>query len=176
MDRVLAMLVDDVGYRRDHHDDLNWDPGVLVEEHHDGLVFDRDGVRLVAAPSDHRPVAPTTAYRIEHDGHAVVIAGDTVPCAGLDAVCAGADVYVQTVIKPDLVRAIPSARIQDIHDYHSTVAQAGETAARAGVRTLVLTHPVPAPFPGTEPEWIAEAAAHFDGEIVLAADLDVIET
>jgi ribonuclease Z len=176
VDRVLTMLTDDIGYRREHHDDLNWDPGVLVEEVHDGLVFDRDGVRLVAAPSDHRPVAPTTAYRIEHDTHAVVIAGDTVPCAGLDALCAGADVYVQTVIKPDLVRAIPSARIQDIHDYHSTVAQAGETAARGGVRTLVLTHPVPAPFPGSEPEWIAEAAAHFDGEILFASDLTTLET
>jgi ribonuclease Z len=176
VDRVLAMLADDIRYRRDHHADLDWDPGVLVEEAHDGLVFDRDGVRLVAAPSDHRPVTPTTAYRVEHEGAAVVIAGDTVPCAALDALCTGADVYVQTVIRPDLVRAIPSARIQDIHDYHSTVAQAGETAARAGVRTLVLTHPVPAPFPGTEAEWVAEAAAHFDGEILLAADLTVVET
>jgi ribonuclease Z len=176
VERVLAMLVDDIRYRRDHHADLAWDPRVLVEEVHDGLVFDRDGVRLIAAPSDHRPVAPTTAYRVEHEGHSVLIAGDTVPCAGLDRLAQGADVYVQTVIKPDLVRAIPSARIQDIHDYHSTIAQAGETAARAGVRTLVLTHPVPAPFPGSESDWIAEAAEHFDGEVILASDLTVVET
>ena len=83
---------------------------------------------------------------------------------------------MQTVIRPELVRAIPSARIQDIHDYHSTIEQAAQTAARAGVRTLVLTHPVPAPFPGTEPEWVAEGAAHFDGEIILAVDLTVVET
>ncbi|MGZ4676326.1 MAG: MBL fold metallo-hydrolase [Acidimicrobiia bacterium] len=175
VDRVLTMLTDDIGYRRAHHADLDWDPAVVVTEAHDGAVLDEQGVRLTAAPSDHRPVAPTTAYRIDHDGAAVVIAGDTVPCPGLDALCAGADVYVQTVIRPDLVRAIPSPRLQDIHDYHSTLAQAGETAARAGVRTLVLTHPVPAPFPGTEPEWIAEAAPHFDGEIVLAEDLTVVE-
>ena len=37
--------------------------------------------------------------------------------------------------------------------------------------TLVLTHPVPAPQPGTEPEWIALASAHFDGTVVLARDL-----
>ena len=84
--------------------------------------------------------------------------------------------YVQTVIRPELVRAIPSPRLQDIHDYHSTIEQAAQTAARAGVRTLVLTHPVPAPFPGTEAEWIAEASPHFDGEIILAADLAVVET
>ena len=38
-----------------------------------------------------------------------------------------------------------------------------------------MTHLVPAPFPGTEEEWVAEAAAHFDGEIVLAQDLTSIE-
>lgn len=174
--RVLEMLRDDIGYRLAHHADLNWEPGVAVTEALDGEVFADEGVRLIAAPSDHRPVAPTTAYRIEHDRSAVVIAGDTIPCPGLDRLCAGADVYVQTVIRPDLVRAIPSPRLQDIHDYHSTIEQAAQTAARAGVRTLVLTHPVPAPFPGTEPEWVAEAEPHFDGEIILAADLTVVET
>ena len=83
---------------------------------------------------------------------------------------------MQTVINTELVKAIPSPRIQDIHDYHSSLAQAGRTAAKAGVRTLVLTHPVPAPFPGTEDQWIAEVAQHFDGEIVLADDLDAFET
>jgi ribonuclease Z len=176
VDRVLAMLADDIGYRRAHHADLTWSPGVDVVEVHDGVVLDEDGVRLTAAPSDHRPVAPTTAFRVDHDGHAVVIAGDTVPCEGLDRLCAGADVYVQTVIRADLVRAIPSPRLQDIHDYHSTVEQAAQTAARAGVRTLVLTHPVPAPAPGTEDEWVAAAAPHFGGETILAADLTVVET
>ncbi len=176
VDRVLTMLTDDIGYRRAHHDDLSWDPGVIVTEAYDGVVLDELGVRLVVAPSDHRPVAPTTAFRIEHEGAVVAIAGDTVPCDGLDRVCAGADVYVQTVINAELVRSIPSPRLQDIHDYHSSLEQAGQTAARAGVRTLVLTHPVPAPFPGTESEWVALAAAHFDGEIVFGADLTTVET
>lgn len=176
VDRVLAMLTDDIGYRIAHHDDLNWQPGVIVREVHDGEVFDEAGVRVTSAPSDHRPVAPTTTFRVEHGGGAVVIAGDTVPCEGLDRLCDGADVYVQTVIRPELVRAIPSPRLQDIHDYHSTIEQAAQTAQRNRVRTLVLTHPVPAPAPGTESEWIAEAAAHFDGEVILASDLTVVET
>jgi ribonuclease BN (tRNA processing enzyme) len=84
-------------------------------------------------------------------------------------------VYVQTVVRPSLVEAIPSARLQDIIDYHSSNADAGRTAARGGVRTLVLNHPVPPPAPGTEQEWIDEAAAEFDGEIVLATDLLTIK-
>ena len=59
----------------------------------------------------------------------------------------------------------------DVLDYHSSVEDAAQTAARNGVGTLVLTHPVPAPQPGTEPEWIALAAEHFDGTVILAHDL-----
>lgn len=173
--RVLAMLSDDIGWRLAHHEDLTWDPECAVTEVLDGVVLELDGVRITAAPTDHRPVHPTVGYRVEHDGRAVAIAGDTVPCEGLDRLCAGADVYVQTVVREDLVRAIPSPRFQDILDYHSSCEQAGETAARAGVRTLVLTHPVPTPAPGSEDEWVALAAKHFDGEIILAEDLTTVD-
>ncbi|MGZ8762454.1 MAG: ribonuclease Z [Acidimicrobiia bacterium] len=172
--RTLSMLDDDIGYRIAHHEDLQWRPSATVDEVDDGIAFDRDGVRVLAAPTDHRPVHPTVGYRFEHDGNAVVIAGDTVPCEGLDRLCAGADVYVQTVVRQSLVEAIPMARFQDILDYHSSVEDAARTAATAGVATLVLTHCVPPPAPGTEGEWIAEAAAHFDGEIILGPDLTTV--
>ena len=105
----------------------------------------------------------------------VVLGGDGVPCEGLDALCLGADAYVQTVIRDDLVKLVPSARLQDILDYHSSVGQAGETATRAGVRHLVLTHYVPSMQPGQEDEWRALAAATFDGNIVLGDDLTTLE-
>ena len=86
-----------------------------------------------------------------------MLAGDTVPCAGLDELCRGADVYVQTVLRDDLVRMVPMQRFQDTIDYHSTVVQAAQTATRGGVKTLVLTHQVPTPGPGTAEEWTAIA-------------------
>ncbi len=175
VDRTLAMLEDDIGYRIAHHEDLNDPPEVQVTEVLDGVAFELGGVRVLAAPTDHRPVHPTVGYRVEHDGASVVLAGDTIPCEGLDRLCAGADAYVQTVCRPSLVEAMPVQRFQDILDYHSDLAQAGATAARGGVATLVLTHLIPPPAPGTEDEWVAEAAVHFDGEIVLAADLTAVE-
>ncbi len=176
VDRTLEMLADDIGYRLAHHDDLTEGPQVEVTEVSDGVVFDQGGVRVVAEPTDHAPVRPTVGYRVEHDGRAVVIAGDTVPCAGLDRLCAGADIYVQTAIRPSIIQMIPSARLQDVIDYHSSVEQAAQTAARQGVATLVLTHPVPPPVPGTEQEWIDEAAAHFGGTVHLGTDLLTIST
>ena len=178
-DRTLEMLRDDIGYRLAHHEDLSWDPSCEVVEvlddelHSEALAA--QGVQVLAAPTDHRPVAPTVGYRITHEGTSVVCAGDSVPCPGLDRLVDGADVYVQTVVRDDLIQAFGLPRLVDVCDYHSTVEQAAQTAARGGVRTLVLTHMVPAPMPGDEQQWIDLAAAHFDGEIVLGADLDRIE-
>jgi ribonuclease Z len=39
------------------------------------------------------------------------------------------------------------------------------------VKTLILTHYVPAPPPGGLDEWVAQAAEHFGGEIVVGDDL-----
>ena len=173
--RTVAMLADDVGWRLTHHDDLTWEPACDVQEILEGVAYEAGGVRVVAAATDHRPVEPTVGYRVEHDGRSVVIGGDGVPCDGLERQGAGADAYVQTVVRPDVVRTVPVPRLQDVIDYHSSCADAGRTAARGGVRTLVLTHPVPFIAPGTEDEWVAEAAAHFDGDIVLASDLHALD-
>jgi ribonuclease Z len=174
VDRTMAMLETDIGYRMAHHEDLVMPPECVITEVGDGEVDLGPNLRVLAAPTDHAPVDPTVGYRIEVGDKAVVLAGDTVPCDGLDRLCARADVYVQTVIRPDLIANIPAPRIQDILDYHSSVRDAAETAARAGVGTLVLTHLVPAPMPGTEQGWIDLAAEVFDGEIVVGADLQVI--
>jgi ribonuclease Z len=171
MDGLNAMLVPDVEYRLAHHADLTWEPQLDVVEVEPGVVFDEDGLRVVAARTDHRPVEPTLGYRVEFDGKAVVLAGDTVPCAGLDELCRGADVYVQTVLRDDLVRMVPMQRFVDTIDYHSTVTQAAQTAARAGVGTLVLTHQIPTPAPGTADEWLALARKHFAGDIIFGEDL-----
>ncbi|MCD9623296.1 MBL fold metallo-hydrolase [Rhabdothermincola salaria] len=175
VDACLAMLAPDIAYRLAHHEDLTWEPRVEVLEITGASVpFDRDGVTVRTAATDHRPVEPTVGYRIEHEDASVVLAGDTVPCPGVDDLCRGADVYVQTVLRDDLVRAIPMPRFRDTIDYHSSVEQAAMTAARSGVGTLVLTHQVPTPAPDAADEWVALAAAHFAGRIVWGEDLTVV--
>jgi ribonuclease Z len=174
VDAVLGMLALDQEYRLTHHDDLTQGPWIEVTEVEPGDTFELGGVAVSVHRTDHRPVSPTVGYRIEHEGTVAAIAGDTVPCDELDVLCAGADLYVQTVIRADLVQAIPNPRLQDILDYHSTVEQAAQTATRAGVKTLVLTHYVPPMAKGDEEAWRSLAAAHFAGPIVLGDDLTTV--
>ena len=183
VDGLLMMLGPDEGYRLDHHRDLREGPGLVldVREVTPGDTFQLGDVTLEVHRTDHRPVSPTIGYRISHEGKVAALAGDTIPCAELDALVHNADVYVQTVLREDLVRTLAAfvppleERFTDILDYHSTVQQAGDTAARNGVKKLMLTHYVPTMQPGSEEEWRALAAEHFAGEIILGPDLTSLE-
>jgi ribonuclease Z len=170
---IVASLGPDIGYRIAHHHDLV--EGPLIE------IVEGDGVgqpdvsvatvRVTTAPTDHRPVEPSIAFRFDHDDVGVVVAGDTVPCAGLDELCVGAQALVHTAIRKDIIANIPIQRLLDTVDYHSSPEEAGQTAERAGMNTLVLTHYVPAIPPGGGDDWRDLAARHFTGRIELGDDL-----
>jgi ribonuclease Z len=175
VDAMLSAFGPDIGYRIAHHADLTEPPAVEVEEHVEGLVWHRDGVRITVAPTDHRPVAPTIGFRVTYEAASVVLGGDTVPCASLDELAAGAGALVHTAIRKDLVESMPLQRIRDICDYHSSVEEAAATATRAGVGILILTHYVPAIVPGQEDDWRALAASAFKQQIELGDDLHRVE-
>jgi len=174
VERQLLALEPDIAYRMEHHDDLVSPPSVAVTECEPGDQFAVGSVEVSTAATDHAPVRPTIGYRLTHEGHSVALVGDTLPCAGVDDLARNADLYVQTVIRRDLVESIPNSMMQDILDYHSGVEEAAQTATRVGARRLALTHMVPAPNPEQYGEWVAQAAAHFDGEVIIGDDLTTI--
>lgn len=89
---------------------------------------------------------------------------DTRLCDGVDELAADADLLVieATYLQRD-------AHLAEAHG-HLTAHQAATVAARAGVRTLVLTH-FSQRYPGLD-EHRAEAAAVYGGRLVVARDLD----
>ncbi len=174
VDAIMAMLKPDTEYRLAHHEDLTWTPDVRVTEVQAGDTFSVGSADVTVAATAHKPVEPTVAFRIDDAGKSVVLGGDGIPCDGLDNLCKDADAYVQTVIREEIIKMIPNKRLQDILDYHSSVQQAAQTAARAGVKTLILTHYVPNLEPGTEDEWRDLARPHFSGDIVLGDDMTTV--
>jgi ribonuclease Z len=171
VDHLMAALEPDVAYRIAHHDDLTAPPAVEVTEVVDGPVEVGTAMTITAGPTDHKPVEPSVGYRFDTGEHAVVVAGDTVPCAGLDALCVGADALVHTVIRKDIIANVPIPRMQDTLDYHSSPQEAAQTAERAGVGALILTHYVPTIPPGGGDDWRELASRHFTGRVELGDDL-----
>lgn len=171
VEHLLASLAPDVSYRLAHHADLDHEPPVEVIEVSDGPVELGTTVSITCAPTDHRPVEPSIGFRFDHDRATVVVAGDTVPCEGLDRLADGADALVHTAIRKDIIAELPFQRIRDTLDYHSSPEEAAMTARRAGAGTLVLTHYVPSFPPGGGDDWRALAATEFDGNVEVGDDL-----
>jgi ribonuclease Z len=176
VDHIVASLESDTSYRIAHHDDLEEPQHVDVIEVAGGPVDLPGNVSIRCALTDHKPVEPSIGFRFDHEDVGVVAAGDTVPCAGLDSLCEGADALVHTVIRKDIIENVPLQRMKDTLDYHSSPEEAAQTAARAGIDTLVLTHYVP-PIPtgGAGDDWRALAAEHFDGAVEIGDDLHRID-
>ena len=174
VDRQLHALEPDIGYRMEHHDVLTNPPLVNVTELAPGNSFALGDVKIDTAATEHAPVRPTIGFRIEHAGSTAALVGDTIPCDGVDELARNADVYVQTVIRRDLVEMIPVGMMQDILDYHSGVVEAAQTAERVAAKRLALTHMVPAPTPERYPEWIAIAVEHYSGEVIVGDDLTTV--
>ena len=127
VDRTIAAMSADIGYRIDHHADINEGPGVDVIEVSNGVALESGNVTVQRAPR--RPRRREACGRIPVRGrgrHGRAGRATRSPCDGLDGLCRDADVYVQTVIRRDLVEQVPVQRFLDIIDYHSDVSDAAQ--------------------------------------------------
>ncbi|MEO8619755.1 MAG: MBL fold metallo-hydrolase [bacterium] len=143
-----------------------------------GLVFEDDNVKVTAAVVQHPPLAVALAYRFDAPDRSIVVSGDTKYSDNLIALARGADILVHEALFPSavdrLVANVPNAPDlkRSILSHHTTAEEAGRVAQAAQVKTLVLSHLIPAEDPlVTDAIWIAEARKFFGGQIVVGRDL-----
>jgi ribonuclease BN (tRNA processing enzyme) len=100
----------------------------------------------------------TYGVRLEHGGRVLAYSGDSAPCEALLRLAQGADLFLCEASYLDGVDNPPGI--------HLTGREAGEIAAKAGVRRLLLTHLVTAW--GSEAETLENAVASFQGPVEIA--------
>jgi ribonuclease BN (tRNA processing enzyme) len=143
-----------------------------------GFVTDDGQVRVTSAKVIHPPIDLALAYRFDAPDRSIVISGDTRPSQSLIRLAKGADVLVHEAMMPDrvtdLVSNLPNRQelARSVLSHHTSAEQAGQVAAAAGVKMLVLSHLVPAEDPSIPDEqWVAAARRHFSGQIIVGHDL-----
>lgn len=138
---------------------LDWAPVTLDVG---ALAFETGGVRVRTAPNAHGSM-PNFAVRVEPDtGPAMIYSSDTEPTESVVALARGADTLVHEATFPERHRGRYGA--------HTSAADAGRVAARAGVRRLILTH-IDADYHGEVDALAAEARATFGGVVEVAREL-----
>lgn len=139
--------------------DLPLDPGMTPEfdfrTWSEGEAHRFGPVTVTARPVVH-PV-PAYGLRVEHDGRVLAYSGDTDACPTLVELARDADLFLCEA-------AFVEGRDQE-RGTHLTGRRAGEAAAAAGARRLVLTHLPPWNDPAVT---LAEARAAYPGPVEVA--------
>jgi ribonuclease Z len=126
---------------------------VIANDIREGVVHEANGVKVTAFSVDHGPVKPAFGYRIDYQGHSVVISGDTKPSDSLVKFSQHVDVLIhelgQSKQDPRLTgppdELIPNLRItrrqaRTIVDHHTDAAEAGQVFERVQPKLAVFSH------------------------------------
>lgn len=134
-------------------------PRVFAAEDIDtGRDYAVGDMRIRFFPTRH----PVEGYsvRLEGAGWSMAYSSDSSPCPGLEAAAAGVDLFICEA-------TLPASHVEEASHGHLTSLQAGETAARAGARSLLLTHIWPA---FDRQDILEEAREAFPGDVALAEE------
>jgi ribonuclease Z len=146
-----------------------------VAEVREGVVYQRDGVRVTAFEVDHAPVKPAFGYRIDYAGRSVVLSGDTRVSEKLIRYAEGVDVLVHEVFVPETLQraGVPPERAKNIVDYHTTAEQAGHVFTRTKPKLAVYSHIcMPA---ATEQDLLVPTRKAYTGPLEIGDDLMAID-
>ena len=126
---------------------------VIANDIREGVVYEANGVKVSAFFVDHGPVKPAFGYRVDYQGHSVVISGDTKPSESLVKFSQNVDVLIhelgQSKQDPRLAgppdELIPGLRItrqqaRTIADHHTDAAEAGQVFQRVQPKLALFSH------------------------------------
>lgn len=161
-----------------------------------GIVYQDANVKVTAVENTHFHFPPGSpaygkyksySYRFEASDRVVVFSGDTGPSEALTELAKGADLLVTEVAhsaeeaKAQQIRTGQWARMTPEEQAsflrlnaqgHITPEEVGKMAARAGVKTVVLTHLPATADPNDEyAHFVADVNKNFTGRVLVAHDL-----
>ena len=153
---------------------------ILARDVTQGVVCEKNGVKVTAFEVDHATARPAFGYRIDYGAHSVVLSGDTRLSENLIGFSKGTDLLVHEVAwaRPELLSKSEAARI--IIGLHTTPEEAGTVFARVKPRLAVYSHVVlvttdPAFTEPTSTEVLKLTRKTYDGPLEMGEDLMTID-
>jgi ribonuclease Z len=141
----------------------------LVSEIQQGLIYDREGVKVIAFEVDHYPVVPAFGYRIEYNGRSVVLSGDTRYSENLIKFAKGTDLLIHEVaIAPDTLSKFDPK--YNILAHHTTPEQTAMVFNEVKPKLAAYSHIVKL-YGGTEQEILKRVKANYSGPVIMGEDL-----
>ncbi|WP_246009141.1 MBL fold metallo-hydrolase [Vreelandella nanhaiensis] len=138
-----------------------------------GVIFEENDLRVEAFPVSHGDWDLAYGFKVTTPDKTIVISGDTSANSEVTRQAKGADILIHEVISHEGWSDL-SEEWQAYHQYaHTLTTELADIAAEAKPGLLVLYHVLHygAPIEGV----VDEVKAGYDGEVVLAEDLDIFK-
>jgi len=146
---------------------------VIAQDFTEGVVYERNGVKVTAFLVNHGDVKPAFGCRLDFAGRSVVLSGDTSFSENLIRHAQGSDVLVLNVIVPEAFRAHATfhtpEQIDQTIPLHTTPQQAGEIFNRVKPRLALYSHISPPNV--TDGEIVAHTRESYSGPLEVGSDL-----
>lgn len=166
----------DVHVRRDVDEQLPAQGVVMTGKDIDeGVVYESRGVKVTAFRVDHGLVKPALGYRIDYQGHSVVLSGDTRPSDNLVKFAHGTDLLIHEVLDPeayhDVGNSLSTVQRDRVRQHHTTPEEAGRIFTRVAPKMAIYSHIVPPDVPDVVPH----TRKTYSGPLDVGEDLMTIE-
>ncbi|WP_202552353.1 MBL fold metallo-hydrolase [Ginsengibacter hankyongi] len=141
----------------------------LVKEIQQGVIYEKNGVKVTAFEVDHGVIKPAFGYRIDYKGHSVVLSGDTKYSENVIRFAKGADLLIHEVaVAPDtLSKSDPQ---YNILMHHTTPEQAAQVFNAVQPKLAAYSHIVK--IHGlTEEDIMKKTKATYQGPLIMGEDL-----
>ena len=141
----------------------------LVKEMEEGVVYEKNGVKVIAFKVDHYPIVPAFGFRVEYNGHSVILSGDTRYSENLIKFAKGTDLLIhEVVIAPDtLSKSDPKYRVWA---HHTTAEQAGKIFNAVKPKLAAYSH-ISKLYGRNEQELLKRTKTNYSGPVIIGEDL-----
>ncbi len=166
----------DIHVRRDVDEQLPAEGVVIVaKDIEQGVVYQNGDLKVTAFTVDHAPIKPAFGYRVDYQGHSVVLSGDTKYSENLIRFSQGADVLIHEVLDSEAYRASDTPfspeQKQKVMNHHTTPEQAGMVFSQVKPKLAVYSHIVPF----DAPDLVAHTRKTYSGPLEVGEDLMSLE-
>ena len=145
--------------------------GIDITEIEQGIVFEKGDLSIEAFTVPHGQIKPAFGYRITTDDRSIVISGDTAYSELLIEKAKGADLLFHEYVSDGMLASMPESWQHYLTTAHTTTSEIAKIGTLAQPGKLILYHGLYTGVP--ESAVLEEVRAGYDGEVILASDLDI---
>lgn len=105
-----------------------------------GVVYEAQGVRVIAFEVDHRPIVPAFGYRVEYGGRSVVLSGDTRFSTNLIKFAERADLLIHEVADGSDAYLAQNPNYAQVLAHHTRPQDVGKVFDAVKPKLAVYSH------------------------------------